>query len=603
MSLFSDLEEIPTESGVYLIKDKEEKVIYVGKAKNLKNRVKQHFQTTVDLKEDKLQELAHRVDWIITRNESEALILERKLVRQLSPKLNSMLKDDKSNLLIRITMEDEYPQITFARETDSRVSRSVYFGPFPNNTMLRQTAKLVEKLFPICNCGRKIKQVAKQGSATRCMRERLGRCLSPYKNQLSPEEYGKTVSNVISFLKGDVADLLDSIEEEMWIASQESKFEKAGTLRDLTQAVRTILNIQDDLHSKQRNIDVLAFSEFEDDLALSKLEMRNHRIHNITNYLYTKEEGESLTTAGEVITFIYGGEKPKYSILVGSMFIERFLKTEDLNLRTFKTKIAKQLIEIAGKNARNELLKYQRDVQYKKDFDKILEETKSTLHLVELPKIIHGFDISTLRGEHSVGSCVVFEDGVPQKKLYRRFKIRKSYTEPNDYAMMEEVISRRYTSETLKSDPKPNLLVIDGGKGQLNITVKVLHKLGLNIPVISIAKKNEEIFVEWSDESIELEQDSSVLKLVQNVRDESHRFAINYHKILRLRSIKDSIFERIKGIGKAKVQLLLQEYKTVEEIANSNEEDLKSLLSVNEEIANQILILAKEFLRKSPYEN
>ena len=251
MSLFSDLEEIPTEPGVYLIKDKEEKVIYVGKAKNLRNRVKQHFQTTIDLKEDKLQELAHRVDWIITRNESEALILEKKLVKQLSPKLNSMLKDDKSHLLIRITMEEEYPQLLFARETDQRVSKSVYFGPFPKDTMVKQAAKLVVRLFPICNCGKTMERLAKRGSSARCMRERLGRCLSPYKNNISPEEYGKIVKNVISFLKGNVADLLDSIEEEMWSASQESNFEKAVNLRDLTKAVRSILNIHDDLHSKQ----------------------------------------------------------------------------------------------------------------------------------------------------------------------------------------------------------------------------------------------------------------------------------------------------------------------------------------------------------------
>ena len=603
MSLFSDLEEIPTDSGVYLIKDKEETVIYVGKAKNLKNRVKQHFQTTINLKEDKLQELAHRVDWIITRNESEALILEKKLVKQLYPKLNSMLKDDKSHLLIRITMEEEYPQLLFARETDQRVSKSVYFGPFPKDTMVKQTAKLVVRLFPICNCGKTMERLAKKGSSARCMRERLGRCLSPYKNNISPEEYGKIVKNVISFLKGNVADLLDSIEEEMWSASKESNFEKAVNLRDLTQAVRTILNIQDDLHSKQRNIDVLSFNEYEDDLALSKLEMRNHRIHNITNYLYSREEGHPLRTTGEVITFIYGEEKPKYSILVGPAFTERFLETKNFNIRTFKTTIAKQLIEIAEKNARNELQKFKRDIQYQKDFEKILNEMKNDFQLTKIPIIIHGFDISTLKGEHSVGSCVVFENGVPQKKLYRRFRIRKTYTEPNDYAMMEEVIGRRYSSETLKSDPKPDLLIIDGGKGQLNIALKVLKKLKISVPIVSIAKKNEEIFVEWSDESIEFEQNSPVLKLVQNVRDEAHRFAINYHKVLRLRRIQDSIFEKIKGIGKTKVQKLMLEYGTIEEIAKAEVEDLKKLLSVNEEIVNQILSLAQKSLHKSPYED
>jgi excinuclease ABC subunit C len=603
MSLFSDLEEIPTEPGVYLIKDKEEKVIYVGKAKNLRNRVKQHFQTTVDRKEDKLQELANRVDWVITRSDSEALLLEMKLIKQLSPMLNSRLRDDKSNLLIRISMEEEYPQLSFARETDERIPRSVYFGPFPNNTMLKQTAKLVERLFPICNCGRKIKQVAKKGSSTRCMRDRLGRCLSPYKNELTREEYGKTVKNVISFLKGDVADLLDNIEEEMWTASQESNFEKAANLRDLIQAVRSILNIKDDLHSNQRNIDILGHHEEEGDLAISKLEVRNHRISNISNLIYSKEEEVQLKTTGEIVTLVYGEKKPEFSILVGSSFVERFIETEDINIRTFKTKIAKSLIDVAEKNARNEYNKYKRDLKYQEDFETVLEDMKSILRLDNAPQLIHGFDISTLMGEHSVGSCVVFENGVPQKKLYRRFKIRKTYSDPNDYAMMEEVIGRRYTSEALRNDPKPDLLIIDGGKGQLNIAIKVLEKVGLSIPIISIAKKNEEIFVEWSDDPIELDQSSSVLKLVQNVRDESHRFAINYHKLLRARRSRSSIFEMIRGIGKVKVQKLLREYKTLENIAAAEVEEVKQLLSINEEIANQIVSLAKTRIKKSPYED
>ncbi len=603
MSLFSDLEEIPTESGVYLIKDKDEKVIYVGKAKNLRNRVKQHFQTTVDRKEDKLQELANRVDWVITRSDPEALLLEMKLIKQLSPMLNSRSRDDKSNLLIRITMEEEYPQISFARETDERVPKSVYFGPFPNNTMLKQTAKLVERLFPICNCGRKMKQLTKKGSTTRCMRDRLGRCLSPYKNEISKEEYGKTVKNVISFLKGDVADLLDNIEEEMWTASQESNFEKAATLRDLVQAVRSILNIKDDVHSNQRNIDVLGHYEFEGDLALSKLEIRNHRVNNISNLIFSKEEEIQLQTTGEIVTLVYGERKPKFSILVGPNFVERFKETEEINIRTFKTKIAKSLIDIAEKNAHNEFQKYKRDLKHLEAFDTVLEDMKSVLKLDKIPQIIHGFDISTLMGEDSVGSCVVFENGFPQKKLYRRFKIRKTYTDPNDYAMMEEVIGRRYTSETLGSDPQPDLLIIDGGKGQLNVAIKVLQKLELSIPIISIAKKNEEIFVEWSDDPIELDQSSSVLKLVQNVRDESHRFAINYHKHLRAKKTQTSIFEMIRGVGKVKVQKLLREYKTLEKIANADVGDVKKLLSINEEIANQIISLAQIRIKKSPYDD
>ena len=602
MSLFSDLEDIPTEPGVYLIKDKEERVVYVGKAKNLRNRVKQHFQTTADQREDKLQELAHRVDWVLVRNESEALILEKKLIKQLSPKLNIMLKDDKSNLLVRITMEENYPQLLIVRETDSRVSKSIYFGPYTNNTMLRQTVKLVLKLFPICDCGKNFERVKEKGTKIRCMRARLGRCLAPWKNDISPEEYGKTVKNVISFLRGDVANLLDTLESDMWEASERSNYEKAASIRDLIQAVRTILNIQEDLKSQRRNVDVLAFNEEDDDVAFSKLEIREYRIHNIMNEIFPKDDGK-IKTLGEVLTFIYGQEKPKYPILADEDFVNRFKNNIDFPLKLPKRKVSKQLCQIAEKNASNELRKYKRDLQYKLESENVLEEMQDKLQLLDLPVIIHGYDISTLGGKHSVGSCVVFKNGKPLKKLYRRFRIRKEYSEPNDYAMMEEVVSRRYKSETLKDDPTPQLIIIDGGKGQLNIAIKVIKKLKLNVPVVSIAKKNEEIFTEWSNEPLDLNKNSSVQRLIQNVRDESHRFAINYHKTLRSKSMKNTPYENIKGIGKAKVSKLFQEYKNMVAISRAPKEEIMKKLGVNEDIAEQILKMTKKILNKSPYDD
>ncbi len=602
MSLFSDLEVIPDEPGVYLIKNKAEQVIYVGKAKSLKNRVKQHFQTTSDTKEDRLQELAHRVDWVLVRNESEALILERKLIRQLSPKLNSMLKDDKSNLLVRITMEENFPQLLIVRETDPRVSRSVYFGPFTNNTMLRQTVKLVLKLFPICDCGKNLERIREKGTTIRCMRSRLGRCLAPWKNEIPSEEYRKIAKNVISFLRGDVAQLLDALEEDMWSASKESNYEKAASIRDLIHAVRTILNIQEDLKSQRKNFDVLSFTKEEGDIAFCKLEIRDYRIHNITNDVFRKEDGE-LNDLGEVLTFIYGQEKSKFTILLEEEFTNQFVNIINLSVKYPTNQVSQQFCTIAKKNAINELRKYKRDIQYKKESENVLKEMQEQLQLPDLPMIIHGYDISTLGGQHSVGSCVVFQNGKPQKNLYRRFRIRKTYSEPNDYAMMEEVVSRRYKSETLKEDPSPQLIIIDGGKGQLNIALKVLKKLEIDVPTVSIAKKNEEIFAEWSDDPLNIEKDSSVQRLIQNIRDESHRFAINYHKKLRSKSVRESALERIKGVGKIKVSKLFQEYKTLDEISRAPKEDIMKKLTVNENIANQILTMAKKIINKSPYDD
>lgn len=602
MSLFSDLEAIPNEPGVYLIKDKDEKVIYIGKAKNLRNRVKQHFQTTSDTKEDKLQQLATRVDWVLVRNESEALILEKKLIKQLSPKLNSMLKDDKSNLLVRITMEEQFPQLLIVRETDPRVSRSIYFGPFTNNTMLRQSVKLVLKLFPICDCGKNFERIREKGTKIRCMRARLGRCLAPWNNDITPEEYRKTVKNVISFLKGDVAKLLDDLEEEMWSASKDANYEKAASIRDLIHAVKTILNIQEDLKSQRKNFDVLAYAEKDSDVAFCKMEIRNYRINNIINEIFPKEEGE-LHELGEVMMYIYGREKQNFPILLEKEFTTRFLNKTNLEIKSPTNNLSKQFCEIAEKNAINELRKYKRDIKYEKETENVLKEMQNLFQLPSLPMIIHGYDISTLGGQYSVGSCVVFQDGKPQKKLYRRFRIRKSYSEPNDYAMMEEVISRRYKSEMLKDDPTPQLIVIDGGKGQLNIALKVLKNLKVDFPIISIAKKNEDIYTEWSDEPVNIEKNSSVQRLIQNIRDEAHRFAINYHKKLRSKSVQDSALEKIKGIGKAKVSKLFQEYSTLTELSKASKEEIMKKIVVNEEIALQVLSLAKKIVNKSPYDD
>ncbi len=593
MSLFSDLEELPNDPGVYLIKDIEDIVIYVGKAKSLKKRVKQHFQAVSLPREEKLQELATRVDWILTRNESEAIILEEKLVKQLSPKFNSMLKDDKSNLLICITLIEKYPQLLIVRETDPRNKKNIYFGPFPSNIMLRQTVKLVLRLFPICNCGKNVENLRIKKSSIRCMRERLDRCLAPCKNDISTEEYTKTVKNVISFLNGDVADLLDNLEKEMWSASEEADFERATIIRDLTQSVRTILNLQEDLHSKIKNIDVLAFVEEEPNLAFCKLEVRNHRVQNIKNYITSKSEKILFKTLSEILVFIYGTTESIKSILTSDDFTKRFNPNINLKIVFPKDNTSNQLVDIAKKNARAELFKFLRDIKYEKDSKLVLKEMQELFQLSEEPTIIHGFDISTLKGQLSVGSCVAFVDGQPKKDLYRRFRIRGSYTDPDDYAMMEEVIKRKYSSDILKSDPLPNLLIIDGGKGQLNIALEVLKKLNLSIPAISIAKKNEEIYVEWLDLPITLDQDSFVLKLVQNVRDEAHRFAISYHKTLRARTVKSSNFERIKGIGKAKVFLLFQEYQHIKNIASANIEEIMKLISVNEKIAKEVIETAK----------
>lgn len=599
MSLFSDLESIPDVPGIYLMKDENETVIYVGKAKSLKQRAKQHFAITEDSKELQLQTLTKRVDWFVTRTEAEAILLEKRMIQQLSPKLNVKLKDDKSSLLIRVTMEERYPQLLIVRDTDSKMKKSLYFGPYPSATALRKTVKLVLRLFPICNCGKNVERMRERKTTVRCMRARIGRCLAPCMNDISVGQYKKHVRNAISFLQGDVADLFDSLEKEMWEAAEEENFEKASEVRNLIATIQSSLFFQKDTRSEVCDVDILAFEEDENIIVFCKLEFRSHRINHLQIYTHTKEE-LSPTTMREIFSLIYGIERPKTKLLLSKNMVEQFVNDEKIDFSAPTDEKSEDLVEIARKNAKTELLKYMRDEKYKEDSVKTLMEMQELLRLPKKPEIIHGIDVSTLMGRLSVGSCVTFVNGIPEKKFYRRFRIKHPHSKSNDYAMMKEVITRKYRSPQLESDPAPDLIVIDGGKGQLNVARKVMEDYDLPFPVVSIAKKHEEIFVEWANDPIILPKTSSMLKLIQKVRDESHRFAISYHRYLRKTTMQESIFESIKGIGKQKTRILFTNYKNVVEIAEAKIEDVAKILGTNERIAEKVVELAKK-LKKTDY--
>lgn len=537
MALIDDLQELPEEPGVYIIKNANGIAIYVGKAKNLKNRVKAHFVPTLETKEIQIQKQAASVEWILTRDENESILLERKLIKDLKPKYNVKLKDDKSGLLIRITLSEKYPRLLMQRETDPKNEKDMYVGPFPLDSLLRKTVKIALKLFPICNYKKSLDNAKIEQIKHHCIRYRLGRCLAPCTKQIEKSDYLKIVKKLIMFLEGQVGDLIKNLEEEMWQAAQEHEYERAAELRDQMKTIQELVNVHTSLNINVEDMDVLDFVIFENVLVLGLVQVRNKRIKKISTEILNKF---SFKNWNDILAYLSSEKKDRIKVLVAEEFFNYIHFNPPPNIIRKSLETHETLLNIAKRNAKAALQSYLRTEKSSIDYKKTLQQMKEILKLPKVPYVINGFDISTLKGTHSTGSCVVFIDGVPEKKYYRKFRIRQEFDEPNDYAMMKELITRRFGSAKLEKDPYPDLVVVDGGKGQLSIAEQVFNKLKLEIPVISIAKQNEEIYIQNEKEPIILDEKSQVLRIIQHVRDEAHRFAISYHKQLRNRTMRTS---------------------------------------------------------------
>ncbi|MHA1686231.1 MAG: excinuclease ABC subunit UvrC [Candidatus Heimdallarchaeaceae archaeon] len=535
MALIDDLQELPEAPGVYIIKNANGIAIYVGKAKNLKNRVKAHFVPTLETKELQIQTHAASVEWILTRDENESILLERKLIKDLKPKYNVKLKDDKSGLLIRITLSEKYPRLLMQRETDPKNEKDVYIGPFPLDSLLRKTVKIALKLFPICNYKKPLNKTKLTQIKHHCIRYRLKRCLAPCETQIESTEYLKTVKKLIMFLEGQVGDLIKNLEEEMWEAAQHHKYERAAELRDQIKTIQELVNVHSSLNIDVEDMDVVDFVVSEGILVLGLVQVRNKRIKKISTEILNEFAFKSWN---DIIMYLFKMKKNARKVLVTEEFFHYISSPPPSNIIRKSLEAHEMLLNIAKRNAKAALQSYLRTTKATVDYEKTLEQMQEILKLPKIPHIINGFDISTLKGLNSTGSCVVFIDGVPVKKFYRKFRIRQKFDEPNDYAMMKELISRRFKSIKLEEDPYPDLIIVDGGKGQLSIAEQVLNELKLKIPVVSIAKQNEEIYIQNEKEPIVLEEQSQVLRLIQHVRDEAHRFAITYHKQLRKRTMR-----------------------------------------------------------------
>jgi excinuclease ABC subunit C len=531
-----ELEFLPDSPGVYVLKDIQNKVIYVGKAKSLKKRVSS-YKNPKDLKGEALLQRVKTVEFIVTDNPDEALLLENNLIKKFKPPFNIRLVDDENYPYIKIT-DEEYPKIQKVYRI--RGEKGSYFGPFPHGKAVETTIKTLRKIFPIRSCNLKISEDKKYQP---CMLYQIGLCSAPCAHLISKTDYLKTVENLKKFLRSEDRSVINTLTMEMEKAKRDLQFEKAIIYRDAIVGLNSIFSSQRVITEGDVNFDLIT-AELKDDLScVVKVTIRNGRV--VSLYPFILESLEDKQSLIEQFLMSYPQHATSQKLYIDCVIenkeaLEKFLKDKTghmVQILRVRGVVPKKVLELARDNAKIHLENYIK--RKETETPKVLLKMKEVLGLKHIPIRIEGYDISNIQGKFAVGSMVVFTKGKKDKDEYRRFKI-KFVEGPNDYGMLYEVLIRRFTHEGENfSKTLPNLILIDGGLGQLEVGKKVKEMLNLDIDVCSLAKKEELIYTEKSSDPIVLDRDSEVLKLLQQVRDESHRFAKTYFKELHAMSIKE----------------------------------------------------------------
>ena len=570
-NLKKKIELLPRKPGIYFFKNKEKETIYIGKARSLKERVKSYFQATSDAKISNILAETADVDFILTDSEREAAFLENNYVRRYQPKFNLKLKDDKSFPYLKLTVQERFPGIHLTRRVEP--DGASYFGPFSPAHQARMTIHLINKYFGIRGCTEDIPGKRKRP----CLEYDLKLCSAPCLDYISEEEYQENVKHALLFLEGDVQKLLKILKHRMKKAASEQEFEQAGHWRDTIRTIEQIKEKPKLISVKQEDLDIFGFSRDQERVALYIFLMRGGKVIESEEFVFQEEM--RITDKDILFSFLtkfYENreEKPAKILLPFSPGKKEILSRSLFS--TIKKKIEitvpsraknKKLVALASKNA--EFL-----LQKKEEEFSPLEEIKNILSLKSLPKRIEGFDISNISGQESVGSLVVFEDGQPKKGEYRKYKI-KTVAGPNDVASLQEVVRRRYERVLREQKDLPDLILVDGGKGQLGAARLALQGLGAdNIPVISLAKRKEILYALSRKDGLRLDKTSPALKLIQNIRNEAHRFAIAFHRQRRKKRSFLSLLDGIPGVGEKKRKALLTKYKSIEEIRNAPLDDL-----------------------------
>lgn len=609
-----ELKKLPACPGVYIMHDDKDAIIYVGKAISLKNRVRQYFQKSRNLgiKKEQMVEQIARFEYIITDSELEALVLESNLIKEYRPKYNTMLKDDKNYPFIKVTVGEEFPRIMLARKMKKDKSR--YFGPYTSSTAVKDVIELTRKLYHLRSCNRSLPRDI--GKERPCLYYHIKQCNGPCQGYISQEDYKKQVDGLLDFLNGNHREILKELEEKMLQASDKLDFEEAAQYRDLIQSVEKIGERQKITDQHREDKDIIAAAIEGEDAVAQVFFMRDGKLIGRDHFYMKIAPGDD--RKGVLSSFLkqfYAGTPfiPKEIMLQEEVedmeLVAQWLekkKGQKVRITVPKKGTKEKLVELAYQNAQMVL---QRDKErIKREEGRTIGAVKEIAALLGLAEInrIEAFDISNISGFQSVGSMVVYEKGKPKKSDYRKFRI-KWVKGANDYASMEEVLTRRFIhgldeqeerkAENLEDDYGsftrfPDLLMMDGGKGQVNIALDVLEKLDLHIPVCGMVKddRHRTRGLYYNNEEIPIDKDSEGFKLITRIQDEAHRFAIEYHRSLRSKGQVHSMLEDIPGIGPARRKALMKHFKGLEGIREATVEELAAIDSMNEKSAGEVYV-------------
>lgn len=602
-----ELKKLPAKPGVYIMHDEKDEIIYVGKAISLKNRVRQYFQSSRNkgVKIEQMVTHISRFEYIITDSELEALVLECNLIKEHRPKYNTMLKDDKSYPFIKVTVNEAYPRVLFAR--NMKKDKAKYFGPYTSGTAIKDVIELVRKLYKVRSCNRNLPRDC--GKDRPCLYYHMKQCTAPCQGNVTQEEYKKIINQVIRFLNGDFQDTINSLTEKMQQASEEMRFEDAMEYRDLIQSIRKIGERQKitSYGEEDKDIIAVAMDESQDlreqDAVVQVFFVRDGKLIGREHFYLRVARGDTKEQVlSSFIKQFYAGTPfiPKEIMLQKEIedagIIEEWLtarRKQRVYIRVPKKGTKEKLVELAQENAKMVL---------SKDRERIKREEGRTIgavHEVEnwlgLSNVVRmeAYDISNISGFESVGSMVVYEKGKPKRSDYRKFKI-KWVQGPNDYASMEEVLTRRFTHDSKGEFDSfsimPDLILMDGGRGQVNIALKVLENLGLDIPVCGMVKDDNHRTrgLYYNNVEIPIDTSGEGFRLITRIQDEAHRFAIEYHRSLRSKEQVHSILDDIPGIGDTRRKALMRRYKSIENIRDASLEELAQTESMNARSAQQV---------------
>ncbi len=601
-----ELKKLPRQPGVYLMHDETDNIIYVGKAISLKNRVRQYFQSSRN-KGAKIEQMVthiRRFEYIVTDSELEALVLECNLIKEHRPKYNTMLMDDKSYPFIKVTVEEPFPRVVLARRMVK--DKSKYFGPYTSAGAVKDTIDLIHKLYHIRSCNRKLpKDIDKERP---CLNYHIHQCYAPCQGYISQEEYRKNIDDVLRFLGGDYEPVLKRLKNQMEEASEALEFEKAIEYRELLSSVQKIAQKQKITDTAGDDRDIVAIATEAEDAVVQVFFIRGGRLIGRDHFYLKIAEGDAVKEIlSSFMKQFYAGTPyiPAQIMLPEEIDDQAIIEEWLTKKREHKVKLLvpkkgskEKLVELATQNAQMVL---------SKDKERIKREEGRTIGAVkELEKLIgkqgivrmEAYDISNTNGFESVGSMVVYERGKPKRNDYRKFKI-KGVQGANDYASMNEVLTRRFTHGIKEQEEGkelggftafPDLILMDGGKGQVNIALEVLDKLNLHIPVCGMVKDDHHRTrgLYYQNEEIAIDRDSEAFRLITRIQDEAHRFAITFHRQLRSQSQVHSILDDIPGIGPARRKELMKHFENIDAIRNASVEELKELSSMNEKSAGQV---------------